>query len=113
MLAYILMVALQFSPSFGYCRVSVALTNSKAVTMRSAVYHNSAVIGLILSKLACALLGPSRPSHLVGCSPDRLRLLDVAQDRGAAGDRQVGFVVRIDEHDADIGSGLDLISFGL
>ena len=54
----------------------------------------------------------ARPPHLVGLSPGHLCLVSIAHDAGAAGDRQVGFVVRIDKDKADIGRGLDLILLG-
>jgi hypothetical protein len=44
----------------------------------------------------------ARPPDLVGAFPDFGRLCGVAQDLGAAGDRQIGLVAGIDEDEADI-----------
>src|SRR5450759_3780376 len=54
----------------------------------------------------------ARPPHLIGLSPGRLYLVSIVHDTGAASDRQVGLVARIDKDKADIGRGLDLILLG-
>src|SRR6185437_11706451 len=58
------------------------------------------------------IIRTARPPDLVGLAPGRLCPVGIARDAGAAGDRQVGVVVRIDKDKPDVGPGLDLILLG-